>query len=84
MGKTYRRNGSDRDEDLFIRSKRRAEPDLRKLARALLAIAQAEVEAEADHESGRANVAAAASRANDRFAKQRDDASNAVPDGSQT
>jgi hypothetical protein len=52
MGKTYRRNGHRDHEELFIRSKRRAEPDLRKLARALLAIAQAEVAAEEDHRGG--------------------------------
>ena len=55
MGKTYRKNDRARDEDVYVRSKRRSEPDLRRLARATLAIAeaQAEVEAEAAHLTGR-------------------------------
>jgi hypothetical protein len=53
MGKTYRKSSKDdREQEIFIRSKRRAEPDLRALARALIQIAQAEVEAENAHQSG--------------------------------
>jgi HEAT repeat protein len=61
MGKTYRRNGTRQDEELFIRAKRREDPDLRKLARALLAIAQAEVEAEREHETGQTKLIVEAS-----------------------
>ena len=55
MGKTYRKNDQTQDEDYYVRSKRRAEPDLRRLARALISIAeaQAEAEAEAAHLSGK-------------------------------
>lgn len=56
MGKTYRRRNERDDQELFLKSKRRAEPDLRKLARALLAIAQQEVSAEAAHQSGETSV----------------------------
>ena len=56
MSKTYRRgptSGTGRSagttgEDYIVRAKRREQPDLRKLARALLAIAQAQAEAEAE------------------------------------
>ena len=56
MGKTYRRRDERDEQELFIRSKRRAEPDLRKLARALLAIAQEEVAAEAAHVAGETSI----------------------------
>ncbi len=53
MGKTYRKSSKDdREQEIFIRSKRRAEPDLRAIARALIQIAQAEVEAENAHRGG--------------------------------
>jgi hypothetical protein len=53
MGKTYRKSSKDdKEQEIFIRSKRRAEPDLRALARALIQIAQAEVEAENAHRNG--------------------------------
>jgi hypothetical protein len=50
MSRTYKRTAKDDYErEIYVRSKRRADPDLRKLARALIEIAQAEAEAEQAH-----------------------------------
>jgi hypothetical protein len=50
MSRTYKRSPKDDyTRELYIRSKRRVDPDLRLLARALIEIAQAEAEAEAAH-----------------------------------
>lgn len=46
-----RREGHRTERRISVRSVRREVPDLRKLARALIALAQAEAEAQAQHES---------------------------------
>jgi hypothetical protein len=50
MSRTYKRTAKDDyKREIYVRSKRRADPDLRKLARALIEIAQAEAGAEQAH-----------------------------------
>lgn len=48
MSTKKRRPAPARDRRLFVRSERRDPPDLRKLSRALIALALAEAQAEAD------------------------------------
>jgi hypothetical protein len=52
MPKTNRKNGRPKAErHISVRSVRREEPDLRKLARALIGLAMAQAEADAQRES---------------------------------
>jgi hypothetical protein len=55
-----RRSNAARERRVFVRGIRREEPDLPKLARALLALAQREADAARAHTIGDSNVEASA------------------------